>query len=327
MRGWAIAGGVALVVLVIILFAVCSDEEPETSTTTSEVSSTTVPDVTTTFPGATTTSIAEETTTSVAQTTTTVDDGLLEGNWATDPLVAASFGALGWWDGAGWVQATEATPLPVAGGEDYQVALFGVEATTTGGAEELVCDPLLNPGVVLEDPELLGGDGEPYGVAISAPWTLTPHLVEPAVDDGTYAAVAAGLLAERGLTVEDPVIKQVFRTDLEGDGVNEVIVVAEDVPPSLIGEPGDYSIAFMQRAIDADITTIVFGESVLLETEEGETPFILSFAVAAVADLNGDARMEIVLDSTYYEGSAVEIWEYVGDDLGLQQQIGSGCGV
>ena len=300
-RGWAIAGGVALVVLMIILFAVCSDEEPEASTTTSEFSSTTVPDVTTTAPG-TTTSIAEESTTSVVETTTTLDDGLLEGNWAPEPLIVANFGALGWWDGAGWVQATEATPLPISGGEDYQVALFGFEAITAGGAEELVCDPLLNPGVVLEDPELLGGDGEPYGVAISAPWALTPHLVEAAEDDGTYAAVAAGLLAERGLTVDDPVIKQVFRTDLEGDGVNEVIVVAEDVPPSLIGEPGDYSIAFMQRVIDDDITTIVFGESVLLETEEGEPPFILSFAVASVADLNGDGRMEIVLDSTVLRG-------------------------
>jgi hypothetical protein len=312
----------------IVLFVVCSGEESGDSTTTSGVSSTTsLAQTTTTPPPETTTSSVAETTTTVAETTTTVDDGLLEGNWAPEPLIVASFGALGWFDGAGWIQVTEGTALPVAGGEDYQVALFGVDAITTGGAEELVCDPLLNTGVVLDEPGLLGGDGEPYGVAISAPWALAPHNVEAAEDDGTYAAVAAELLAERGLDVPEPIIKQVFKVDLEGDGVNEVLVVAEDVPPSLLGEPGDYSIAFMQRVVGGEVTTIVFGDSVLLETTEGEIPLVISFAVADIADLNGDQLMEVVLDSTYYEGSAVEVWEYVGDDVGLQQQISVGCGV
>jgi hypothetical protein len=104
-------------------------------------------------------------------------------------------------------------------------------------------------------------------------------------------------------------------------------VVDEDVPHDLLREAGDYSIALMERVIGGEVSTIVFGESVLLEVEEGETPLILSFAVAAVADMNGDGQMEIVLDSTYYEGSAVEVWEYVGGDSGLLNQIGTGCGV
>ncbi len=320
-RGWAIAGGVVLVVLMIVLFAVCSDDEPGDSTTTSAAPSSTVVEVTTTAPEATTTSIAAETTTSVAETTTTVDDGLLEGNWATEPLVVASFGALGWWDGATWVQAEEGGALPISGGEDYQVARYGVEQIITGGAEELVCGGIGLPGVAFDDPEVLG-----RGVAISAPWALTPHTVEAAEDDGTYAAIASELLADRGLIVPAPVIKQVFRVDLEGDGVNEVIVVAEDVPDALYGEVGDYSIVFMQRVIDADITTIVFGESVIVEVADGEFGFLVSFEVPAIADLNGDGRMEIVLHGAYYEGAGVEVWEYVGDELGLQNQVAGGCG-
>jgi hypothetical protein len=52
-----------------------------------------------------------------------------------------------------------------------------------------------------------------------------------------------------------------------------------------------------------------------------------SFSVGAVADLNGDGRMEVVLSTAYYEGVGVDVWEYVDDDLGLTPQISAGCGV
>ena len=327
MRGWTIALIVSLVVVMIILFAVCNDDESGDTTTTSPVTSTSVPDSTTTTAQPTTTSTSEATTTTVPGTTTTVDDGLLEGNWAPEPLIVAEYGALGWWDGGGWVQVDSGTPLPVAGGEDYQLARLGLEGVTTGGAEDLLCDPLLNPGVVLDDAGFLGEYPDPVGVAISAPWTLTPFLAEEIDDDGTYGPITSGLLAERGLTVASPLIKQVLRTDLEGDGVNEVIVVAEDVPSDLIAEEGDYSLVFMQRVVGGTVETLVFAESVVVELADGETPFVLSFAVGALADLNGDGIMEVVLDSNYYEGSAVEVWEYVGDDFGLLAQISTGCGV
>jgi hypothetical protein len=126
--------------------------------------------------------------------------------------------------------------------------------------------------------------------------------------------------------VPSPVVKQVIRFDLEGDGVNEVLVVAEDVPGDLLAEVGDYSIAFLQKVVQDDVATSVIGESVVLELEEGETPFVLSFTVAAIADLNGDSKMEIVLDSAYYEGLGIEVWEYVNDDIGPLAQISAGCG-
>jgi len=326
MRRWTIALSILFVVIVVVLFIVFTgDQAGETTTTEFGVSSTTTAPGTTTTGEETTTTTPETTTTSLETTTTTIAAGL-EGNWAEEPLVVAGFGALGWWDGAGWVQVDEGTSLPVAGGEDYQIAVLGVEARTTGGGEELLCDPLNNPGVVLADDEMLGEWPGPYGVAISADWVLVPHFVAETTDDGTYASVASGLLAERGLTVPNPIIKQVIRADLEGDGVNEVLVVAEDVADSLLAEEGDYSIAFLQKVVQGDVATSVIGESVVVELDEGETPFVLSFTVAAVAELNGDSRMEIVLDSAYYEGVGVEVWEYVNDDIGPLAQISAGCG-
>ena len=326
MRRWTIALSVLLVLIVVVIIVMFTgDEAGETTITESGGSTTTTIQGTTTTGDGPSTTNSETTTTSLETTTTSVPGGL-EGNWADEPLIAAVFGALGWWDGGGWVQVDEGTSLPIAGGEDYQIALLGLEAITTGSGEELLCDPLNNPGVVLANDEVLGDWPGPYGVAISADWVLTPHLVEETTDDGTYSAVASELLDERGLTVPSPVIKQVIRFDLEGDGVNEVLVVAEDVPGDLLAEVGDYSIAFLQKVVEGDVATSVIGESVVLEPEEGVTPFVLSFTVAAIADMNGDSRMEIILDSAYYEGVGVEVWEYVNDDIGPMAQISTGCG-
>lgn len=289
---------------------------PETPTTPAETS-TTSPETTTTVP---------ETTTTTQATTTTTE---LAGNWADEPLVVSRFGALGWWDGANWIQVDEVTVLPVSGEEDYQVVLFGSDDIVTAGPETVLCEPLFNPGVDLSDPDALGSWPDPVGVAISAPWELTPHFVQEETDNGTYSDLARPLLAARGLEVETPVIKQVVRFDMDGNGDNEVLVVAEDIADSgsLFAQEGDYSLVFMRVVVEGEVQTAILGESVVDEVQEGTTPFILSHSVAAVADLSGDGKMEMVIHEVYYEGSGWSVWEYVNDDLGPVFQIGSGCGV
>jgi hypothetical protein len=323
---WILAG-LFVVLVVAVIFMLGDDDEGGGSTTTIATTTTTSNGTTTPEAGAPTT-LGEETTTTSTETTTTTTPttttAAVEGNWSDTPLVVTGFGALGWWDGAGWVQVEQATPLPVAGGEDYQVALLGLEARVTGGGPTTLCAPVDNPGVILENEQVLGDWPGPLGVAISAPWILVPHLVEEIADDGAYSAFAGELLAERGLDVPDPAIKQLLRVDLEGDGVNEVVVVAEDVTDGLFAEDGDYSIAFMQRTVEGDVRTAILGESVIVTAD---SPVVNSFSVGAVADLNGDGRMEIVLTNAYYEGIGVEVWEYVDDDLGLVPQISAGCGV
>ena len=309
--------------VLILLVAACSPAEVGDSTIGTLTDSATpsagtgVPKTTTTTPNVTTT-VAETTTTGAAATTT-----VLAGNWAIQPLVVGGFGALGWWDGSDWVQVDEVTPLPVTGGEDYQIAVLGLTAVTTAGPEILTCEPLNNVGVDLAHPELLGEWPGPYGVAVSAPWDLTPHLVESLADDGTYAGFASVLLAERGLDVDDPIIMQVLRVDLEGDGVNEVIVVAEEMGlPPLVG---DYSIVFMRKVVEGEVETSILGEWIIVDDEFGFQNFV-SLQVSAVADLSGDGQMEIVVSSAFFEGLGVEVWEYVNDDIGPIPVIQTGCG-
>jgi hypothetical protein len=303
-----------------LLVAACSPTDAVSSSTVTSSRSTTSLPTTTSTTAATTTTTPSTTTTNPEPSTT-----LLEGNWADEPLIVTASAAIGWWDGSGWVDVDETVALPVSGGEDYQVTTLGPPQRTTGGAEALTCEPLSSPGVELEEPDLLGTWPGPFGVAISAPWELSPHLVEVfELDDGGYRGFASELLEARGLDVADPVIKQLLRVDLEGDGIKEVIVVAEDATLGFFPEPGDYSIVFMRKIVQGVVETMVLGESVAVDIEEGDLQY--TFSIGAVADLNGDRQMEVVLDWYYYEGSGVEIWEYLDDDIGMVKALQGGCG-
>lgn len=315
------------IAFVILMLAVaCSPGETGETTTSSTATSST----TTTLAAQPTTTTMAPTTTTTAATTTTVEptttttSGLVEGDWADSPLITTGFGALGWWDGSDWVDAEAEGTLPVAGGEDYQVTRLDELAMTTAGEQTTVCEPLELVGVELADADLLGEYPGPYGLAVSAPWPLQPYLFEETGDDGTYAGFASELLASRGLEVANPVIKQVIRTDLEGDGVNEVLVVAEDVTSGLLLEEGDYSIAFMRKVVDGEVQTAVLGDTVVFGEEDR---FAGAHSFGGAADLNGDGSMEIITNSAFFEGFNVAVWEYVNDDLGPVQVLETGCGV
>ena len=307
----------------LLVLAACGGDSGAETTSTEATTSTSSSDPTTTTPE-TTTTVPETTTT--GPTTTTTE---LAGEWADEPLVVSKFGALGWWDGGNWMQVDELTSLPVSGGEDYQVVLLGSDEIVSGGTPTVQCEPLFNPGVELSDADALGDWPDPVGLAISAPWDITPHFIQEETDNGTYSDLARPLLATRGLDVENPVIKQVVRFDMDGNGENEVLAVAEDIEDSdsLFAQEGDYSLVFMRIVVEGEVQTAILGESIVTEVQEGTTPFILSHSVAAVADLSGDGKMEMIIHEVYYEGSGWSMWEYVNDDLGPVFQIGSGCGV
>jgi hypothetical protein len=307
-----------------LLVAGCSPAESgDTTTSAPDADTTTVPpQVTTTVAPTSTTSTVATTTTSTTVPSTT-STTLLEGTWADGPVVTTGFGALGWWDGSAWLEAAVEEELPVVGGEDYQTVRLNEIGRTTGGPQTTVCEPLDLIGVELEDPGLLGDLPGAYGVAISAPWPLQPHLFEAVADDGQYAGFARQLLSERGLDVPNPVIKQLFRTDLEGDGVNEVLVAAEEVSPGFIMEPGDYSVTFMRKVVDGDVQTAVLAATVALDEDD---QFDGAHGIGGVADLNGDGQMEIISNSAYFEGFGVTVWEYVDDDLGPFPVLETGCG-
>jgi hypothetical protein len=101
-------------------------------------------------------------------------------------------------------------------------------------------------------------------------------------------------------------VVQAVRADLDGNGVEEVLVTFEKITEGGFGTPGDFSIVFARYPASAgDVVVDVLFE----HYPEPATDFATmgSAGVIAVADLNGDAVVEVVLRSAFWESSVVEL--------------------
>ena len=175
---------------------------------------------------------------------------------------------------------------------------------------------------------MFNADGWPYTypIAISSNWDLTPHDVESLnLESEIYKGFASEVLADLEIIDPDPNLITLIRTDLEGDGIDEVIIGAERISGSLISpSPGDYSILFMRKIVGGDVTQqLIAGDVYVGEMSYG---MLSSYRLIAVADLNGDNRMEVTAQYGYYEGSSTHVLEYINDIEGLQEVLVVGCG-
>lgn len=235
----------------------------------------------------------------------------------------------GWWDGEAWVMAVDGpSRVPVTGGETYRIIRLAEPiATAVGSAATEGCET--NPGssrIEIPGLERVFEEHDPPPFALSGVIDPRPRRVEVLEPRSkVYREAAAELLQQRDVTTPAEVI-QVLRSDLNGDGKDEVIVVAERLADqrTLFAEVGDYSIVFVRQVVDEKVDTTVISEFIP-RLDPNETPFINSQRISAVADLNGDGRMEIALSGRYYEGAGMTFYEMKPDSR-FEEVLRSGCG-
>lgn len=232
----------------------------------------------------------------------------------------------GWWDGHGWVAGDETRPVPIAGGEIYSIlGLTGPVTTARGSEARYRCetDPATSQ---VEIPGIESGGVRPGPIAVMGvdnPRPRSTSVLDPAAV--IYRQEAGRVLAQRGIDDPDADVVQALRTDLEGDGTDEVVVVAERIADThLYARRGDYSFVLLRRLVNDALVTTVVAESVPDLTPDS-TPFILSHRVSAIADLNGDGRMEVVLENRQYEGAGVSIHELQPDGA-MREVLAADCG-
>ena len=159
------------------------------------------------------------------------------------------------------------------------------------------------------------------GVAVQAPsWNVMPRLPQ-ALDpkDATYVQIVADILKGAGIKKPDVRITQAFKIDLDGDGNDEVVIAANRYAQgasklsgiSSITTAGDYTLVFVRKKIGEKIENIFVVKAVWLEANQG--PLARQNEISAIADLNGDGKMELVLYSAYYEGSDSDVVEITGN--------------
>ena len=240
----------------------------------------------------------------------------------TGPIVGYA-GILGTWNGSAWVAWNPGDPAPST--RPYQVVgVAGSPATVTGtpivhscgGAEVSTVDVgLVSDGTVANS----------TGVAVADAGDLQPRSVEVLDPAGeVYRQAAVEVATSLGLPQPvPPRVTQVVRADLDGDGSLEVVVVADQLADqsTSLARPGDWSLVFVRRVVGGAPQTTVVESEVAAEADSG---FLLLYKVGAVADLNADGRMEVVMNNGYYEGAGNAVYEYA--DGSLTEVLSAACG-
>lgn len=159
-------------------------------------------------------------------------------------------------------------------------------------------------------PELESG----IAVGANANWNLMPRSPKTInASDPTYRRIAADFLKIKKIARSKIVLSRILQIDLEGDGQNEILMTGNFYRKGMMEmqTAGDYSFALLRKIVNGKAQNILL-EGEFFTGSAGDYAPPNEREIAAVADLNGDGKMEIVLHSFYYEGSWEQVFEITG---------------
>jgi hypothetical protein len=168
-------------------------------------------------------------------------------------------------------------------------------------------------------------------VAVGGPWNAMPRALKIAsTEQRVYKEAAAEILKSQGIADPNVNLTQVIQVDLDGDGVEEVLVSATNYERFKPGggltpnaRAGDYSLVFLRKVVQGKVVTRIITGEYYPKAKEFNAP--AEHRVIGVLDLNGDGILEIVLSGRYYEGDWVDAYRV--DGAKITKLFSMGCGV
>jgi hypothetical protein len=219
------------------------------------------------------------------------------------------------------------TAAKLKGGENYM--LYGVEGVNEGELkfdkpknDQDVCDDFYY--ITFEDAEAVSGVALGDGYRWN-PMPRTPKSIS--LNDATYKKIVADVLRTKGIAKTTIKLTQAVRIDLEGDGKEEVLIAATFYDGGLTAgaKRNDYSFILLRKIVAGKVQNIVVAGDFITKNIEFGAPN--EYAISAIADLNGDGKMEMILHSAYYEGSGSWVMEMKGNKPVEIKALTVGCGV
>lgn len=231
--------------------------------------------------------------------------------------------------GGQWLKPEAAAAL-IPGGENYRLYTLTGEVGRSVGSkpakgEEGPCSDTL---YVTLSPFPAGRGSL---VALAGPWNAMPRAVKiTSTEQQVYKEAAAEILKSQGITNPKVNLTQVIRVDLDGDGMEEVLVSAANYEKFQPGggltpdvRAGDYSLVFLRKVVQGKVVTSLITGEYYPQAKKFHAPS--EHQVIGVLDLNGDGILEIVLSGRYYEGEWVDAYRV--DGAKIIKLFSMGCGV
>ncbi len=247
---------------------------------------------------------------------------------ATSPIIPLVDGdssfLLGGVQGGAWRSASEAAAA-LRGGETYRLFTGqGAAGTSAGAKPELAGAPCDDETFVVPLQPKPAARSNVF--AIGGAWNPLPRVATAAsTDSEVYRAAIAEVIKANGIASPEVRLTAVLRVDLEGNGVDEVVISAaryeaESPQPSV--RAGDYSLVVLRQVVNGQVKTTLLGGEFYPRASDFAAPSV--YSIAGVLDLNGDGQLEIIMDSAYYEGAGTAVFDVIGGEPTLV--IGAGCG-
>lgn len=181
----------------------------------------------------------------------------------------------------------------------------------------------------LADVELHSVDGGrvPYDIALKGDWALFPRGYQSLdTDQPEYLALAEAMIAGEGVDEPETTLKQVISVDLDGDGIDEALISADNAVDGQMAEvkKGDNAALIFCRIVDGQPVDQLVDSYIVTKDPEYITPYRLLYAVETCADLDGDGVLEVIIKSWYYEGVTYSVYKLSGNQLELVASNGVG---
>jgi hypothetical protein len=166
-------------------------------------------------------------------------------------------------------------------------------------------------------------------LCICANWNMLPRSVQ-AVKSPRQADLLAvrAVLSAHHMPRARSRIKQILETDLRGDGSRDVLIVATSSDDIGSGDDtpkrSEYSFVAAYHP-GAPARAAIVGRGYFGADPKSQTDGPTRYRVLAIADLNGDGRMEVVIYGSVYEGHQVTV--YAATQAGLRAVLSGGDGV
>jgi hypothetical protein len=243
------------------------------------------------------------------------------------PIVAVEFGYFfGATANGKWIKAEDAAKsIP----DETTYRIYGLTESlgeAKGGKPKAVEDVCTDTLAVSLSPK-----PEEGVIALAAPWNALPR--KPRIADKTqqvYVDAVSDFLKTKGIEQPEGKIDNIIRVDLDGDGEDEVLISAtnyfsKDDRVPMRSPAGSYSMVLLRRVVAGKVETqLVEGEFHSKAYVSKDYSFDAPNAYKVVATLDGDGKLEVVVDSNYYEGEAITI--YRCDPKKVEALLSVSCG-
>jgi hypothetical protein len=210
------------------------------------------------------------------------------------------------------------------GGETYKLYNLNTSVGSAKGSKPEIMDGPCSNTIEIHIDYSPPDDNKIIGIAGN--WDAFPKTfkIDTAAPQ-TYIDITRALIKESGVNPSNFELTQLIVTDLENDGIEEVLINASfySSQPGFSGEPDNFAVIFLRKIINGKVETFLLNSFFI--TENIESAITYQYNIAAVLDIDGDGNYEIITTDEFYEGYGISVFGFKKNNIELL--LSTGCGL